>query len=62
MCEVSGTHTARELAEILLENDHILIKDLTSKVKNGKQYIRLAVRDKEDNKKMVDALRRIQKR
>ena len=57
MCEVISPRSARGLAERLLKEHQILIKDLSSKVSNGKQYIRLAVRDREDNKKIVNALR-----
>ncbi len=55
MCEVLNGYTSRGLAEKLLQKD-ILIKDLSAKVTNGKQYIRLAVRNKEDNRRLVEAL------
>lgn len=32
---------------------NILVKDLTDKVSNGKQYIRIAVKDKDDNVTLV---------
>lgn len=37
----------------------ILIKDLTKKVGDGKQYIRLAVRDEKDNDALVAALKEV---
>lgn len=55
MCEVLNGYTSRGLAEKLLQKD-ILIKDLSAKVTNGKQYIRLAVRNEEDNQRLVEAL------
>ena len=58
MCEVTGGKKSLELcAEILVEED-ILIKDLSSKVGNGKQYIRIAVRDEADNARLIEALKR----
>lgn len=55
MCEVVNDRTSRELAELLLQKN-IFIKDLTGKIGNGKQYIRLAVRDMNDNRKLIDEL------
>lgn len=55
MCEVLNGFTSRDLAEKLLQKD-ILIKDLSTKVTNGKQYIRLAVRNEEDNRRLVEEL------
>ena len=55
MCEVTEGVSSRELSCYLLQHD-IFIKDLTPKIKNGKQYIRLAVRRKKENNKLVDFL------
>jgi histidinol-phosphate/aromatic aminotransferase/cobyric acid decarboxylase-like protein len=57
MCELTDGRKSRKIAEDLLE-EHILIKDLTGKIGNGKQYIRLAVRTEEENTKLVEALMR----
>ncbi len=57
MCELTDGADSRRIAENLLE-ENILIKDLTGKVGNGKQYIRLAVRTEEENKKLVEALKK----
>ena len=54
LCEVKDKFTPRELAVKLLKDYNILIKDCTSKC-NG-NYIRLAVRDLEDNNMLVYAL------
>lgn len=58
MCELQGI-TSRELSIRLLK-ENIFIKDLTKKVGDGKQYIRLAVRNEEDNERLLDALNGIQ--
>lgn len=58
MCELDGKMTSRELAEALLERN-VFIKDLTSKVGNGKQYIRLAVRNEDENKYLIEQLKEL---
>ena len=55
LCEVLAPHTPRELAINLLKKHNILIKDCTSKCHGP--YIRLAVRDTEDNNKLIEALK-----
>ena len=58
LCEVTSGVTSRKLAEDLLE-ENIPIKDLsTKKGFDGKNYIRLAVRDEKDNAILVEALKR----
>ena len=59
MCELTGEISASHLAEQLLADYNILIKDLTGKIKNGRQYVRLAVRNIEDNTYLVHALKEI---
>lgn len=57
MCElIKGTSS--DLCASLLEKN-ILIKDLTEKINNGKQYIRIAVRDDEDNAVLVSLLKEL---
>lgn len=52
MCELcNGLKSADAAAGLLKYN--ILIKDLTDKIGNGKQYIRIAVRDRADNEMFV---------
>ena len=58
MCELDGKMTSRALAEALLERN-VFIKDLTSKVGNGKQYIRLAVRNEDENKYLIQQLKEL---
>jgi histidinol-phosphate/aromatic aminotransferase/cobyric acid decarboxylase-like protein len=55
MVELIGGRTAKELTEALYTKYNLLIKDLSSKVSTG-EYIRLAVRDREDNDRLVSAL------
>jgi histidinol-phosphate/aromatic aminotransferase/cobyric acid decarboxylase-like protein/choline kinase len=57
MCEVLAPHSAKALAEDLLDGYGILIKDLSSKTGfDGRAYIRLAIRDQEDNDRIICAL------
>ncbi len=53
MCELTEGCDSRKIAEELLEKN-ILIKDLTGKIGNGRQYIRLAVRTVEENHYLVE--------
>ena len=55
LCEVLPPHTPRELAVRLLKQHNILIKDCSTKCHGN--YIRLAVRNTEDNDKLLNALR-----
>ena len=55
LCEVKDRFTPRELAVRLLRENGILIKDCTQKCKGN--YIRLAVRDTEDNNRLIEALK-----
>ena len=56
LCDL-GKHNSTELAIKLLENDNIFIKDLrTKKAFKDMNYIRLAVRTKEENKKLINSL------
>lgn len=56
MCEILNDCSSAVLAGKLLEKN-ILIKDLTSKIHNGKQYIRIAIRTEEENRRLVEVLR-----
>lgn len=59
MCQLINTDmTGAELGSRLIDCD-IFIKDLTGKINDGRQYIRLAVRNEEDNAKLIEALRKI---
>lgn len=56
LCEVTDRFTAKELTLKLLEQHNILIKDCsTKKGFDGRNYIRIAIRDKKDNNSLLDA-------
>ncbi|MDO4851558.1 MAG: aminotransferase class I/II-fold pyridoxal phosphate-dependent enzyme [Actinomycetota bacterium] len=60
MLELTGGASATEVTERLLCGEGILVKDLTPKIRrDGRQYLRVAVRDEADNARLVDALRRV---
>lgn len=60
MAEIVNGISSKELTKRLLLEQNILIKDLSGKVKKeNRQYVRLAVRRDEENKKLVDALKLI---
>lgn len=56
MCEVVNGKTALNLCIYLLKNN-VFIKNLTDKIGDGKQYIRLAVRCEEDNNRLINLLK-----
>ncbi len=59
MCRVDGM-SSKDLAERLLRDSDILIKDLSSKNGfGGRSFIRVAVRDQRDNQALYDALDKI---
>ena len=60
MCELEEK-SSRELCCKLLQED-IFIKDLTHKIDNGRQYIRIAVRDEKDNQRLLEALKKEEKK
>ncbi|MDE5773646.1 MAG: aminotransferase class I/II-fold pyridoxal phosphate-dependent enzyme [Muribaculaceae bacterium] len=59
LCEVTGGKTAHELTLRLLTDHNILIKDCTAKkgFTHGRQYIRIAIRDRHDNHRLTEALK-----
>lgn len=57
LCEVTGMYSSSQLADRLLKDYNILIKDCSTKKSfNGRNYIRLAIRNSEDNDILVNAL------
>ena len=59
MIEITNGKLARSLTKELLICHNILIKDLTKKVgDSSRQYVRIAVRNHEENARLVEALRR----
>jgi len=60
LCEVRGVLSSSELAIRLLKDANILVKDCSyKKAFKGKNFVRIAVRDREDNDRLVDALKKI---
>lgn len=60
LCEVTGRFSSSELAAILLQRYNLLIKDCgTKSAFAGKNYIRLAIRNREDNSYLVSKLKEI---
>lgn len=61
LCEITDRFTSHELTLKLLTEDDILIKDCSSKkgFPVGKQYVRIAIRNRQDNNRLIEALRMI---
>ncbi len=60
MVEITSGMSSKELCKIMLLKYHIIIKDLSSKVKDyGKQYIRIAVKNTEENDVLINAFNEI---
>ena len=59
LCELKNGMTAHEVTKRLLAEYDILIKDLTPKAEGRGQFLRLAVRNREDNDRLVRALEEI---
>lgn len=61
LCEVTSRFTSSELTTILLDRFNILIKDCGSKSAfKNKNYIRIAVRDKEDNDYLIKTFKSLE--
>jgi histidinol-phosphate/aromatic aminotransferase/cobyric acid decarboxylase-like protein len=62
LCEVLAPMNSADLTLHLLNEENLLIKDCsTKKAFCGRQYIRIAIRNRQDNSRLVEALRRITK-
>ncbi len=60
MVEIMNGMTAMELVKILLLKYNLFIKDLSKKIQiDDRQFIRIAVRNSEDNEKLVTALKEV---
>lgn len=60
LCEVLPPFTANEIVLTMLRRFNILTRDCSSKGGfDGRQYMRIAVRDHRDNSRLVDALKQI---
>lgn len=60
LCEIIPPMTANQLVITMLKNYNILLRDCSNKLGfDGKQYIRVAVRNHRDNEKLIQAFRQI---
>ena len=58
MIELTGRYTSNELSSVLLKRFNILIKSCNTKHGlENKNYIRIAVRNRIDNDRLLDALK-----
>lgn len=59
LCELTGMITASELTLWLLTEHNILIKDCSAKkgFPEGKEYVRIAIRDRKDNSRLAEVLK-----
>ena len=61
LCEIVKKYTSKELTRLLLKHYNILIKDCSTKSAfNSSNYIRIAIRDTNDNNALVNALKELQ--
>ena len=58
MVELTNGMTSKELTKRLLADYELLIKDLSQKIPDG-QFVRLAIRNTEDNNVLLNALKNI---
>ncbi len=60
LVEITSGMTAKELTKVLLVRYNLFIKDLSKKIQmDNRQFVRLAVRNSDDNLKLITALRDI---
>lgn len=60
MVEITTGISAKELNRQLIIKHNILIKNLVAKIhQDGRQYIRLAIRNSQDNDKLIDSLKSV---
>lgn len=57
LCEVTDKYTSAELTQLLIEHDVIISNCGLKKNMAGRQLIRLAVRDRHDNHRLIEILR-----
>lgn len=59
LCEVTEKYTSSELTQILLNHDILISNCSLKNHMNGRNFIRLAVRNREDNKRMIQILKQL---
>ena len=60
MIELTGDINSKKLTEILLSGFNVFVKDLSAKIPSG-NFIRVSVRNTEDNNKFLSALKQVLK-
>jgi histidinol-phosphate/aromatic aminotransferase/cobyric acid decarboxylase-like protein len=61
LAEVLPPYTANGLVLTMLKRYNILLRDCTSKVGfDGRQYMRIAVRSRKDNERLIAALKELE--
>ena len=62
LCRVRKPYTSASLTEVLLRRFDILVKDCdTKRGLEGKNYVRISVRDQKDNDRLVEALKTLER-
>ena len=62
LCEITDGGSATQISELLLNRYNILIKDLSHKKgMEGRNYIRIAVKTRKENARLIDAMKHILK-
>lgn len=61
MVELDDSIDVNRLKSEMLVNEKVFIKTLDKKINNGKHYLRLAIRNREDNNRFIEALHRVLK-
>ena len=63
LCEVLPPYSANEIVIYMLKHHNILTRDCSKKtgLNPNKQYMRIAIRNHEDNNKLVKALKDFKK-
>lgn len=59
LCEVTDRYTSTELTQKLIENDILISNCSLKRNMNGKQYVRFAIRSREDNSILIEKLRNL---
>ena len=57
MCQVKDRESRALCCQLLRYN--MLIKDISEKIGNGKQYVRIAIRTQEENEKLIQVLKEL---
>ena len=56
LVEILNKFSSTELSTLLLNKYGIFIKDLSKKIKSNRHLLRIAIRDRNDNDRLINAL------